>query len=120
MKTKHPSAIFNARALFAFALVGLAALLAMVSVASDPPTSSITVPASSNQTVSVTWTGTIPPMVDGASDCANFADTPLVDQHVPTIVVPTGVYDHVKARFTFNIKWDADAGNDEILTVLNP
>lgn len=87
--------------------------------ASDPPTSVITVPSSVGQTVTVTWTGEIPPLVNGTSDCANLADTPLVDQHMPTVNVPAGIYSTVKAKFTFNIIWP-NADNDEILTVLNP
>ncbi len=80
----------------------------------------ITVPGTSGQTVSVTWAGTIPALVNGTSDCTNVADTPLSDQHLPTIIVPAGVYNNVNAKFTFNISWDGAAGNDEVLTVLNP
>ncbi len=88
--------------------------------ASNPPTSNITVPSIIGQTVSVTWTGEIPALVNGTSDCTNLADTLAVDQHLPTINVPAGVYNNLKAKFTFNITWDGNAGNDEILTVLNP
>jgi hypothetical protein len=122
MKTKRSSesGIFNPRAFAALGLCSIAGLLAMISLASDPPTSMITVPSTNGQTVKVTWTGTIPPLVNGTSNCADLADTPAVDQHVPTIDVPAGAYNTVQAKFTFNIKWDGDAGNDEILTVLNP
>jgi hypothetical protein len=122
MKTKRTSesGIFNPRAFAALGLCGLAALLAMVSFASAPPTSTITVPTEVGKSVTVTWTGTIPPLVNGTSDCKNLADTPAADQHMPTIVVPDGAYDHVSAKFTFNIQWDGAAGNDEILTVVNP
>ncbi|HJT80606.1 MAG TPA: PKD domain-containing protein [Chthoniobacterales bacterium] len=92
----------------------------MLSFASTPPTSTITVPTTIGQTVTVTWTGTIPPLVNGTSDCSALADTPAVDQHVPTIVVPNNVYNTVNAKFTFNISWDEAAGNDEILTVVKP
>jgi PKD repeat protein len=88
--------------------------------ASNPPTSNITVPTSVGQTVSVTWTGEIPALVNGTSDCANLADTLAVDQHLPTINVPSGIYSKLNAKFTFNISWDGDAGNDEILTVIKP
>src|SRR6266545_232330 len=88
--------------------------------ASSPATSNITVPSSAGQTVTVTWTGTIPALVNATSDCANLADTVAVDQHLPTVNVPAGVYSTLKAKFTFNIAWDGTAGNDEILTVLNP
>ena len=94
MKINHSSksGIFNSRVIAAFALSGLGALLAVVSVASDPATSTITVPTQSNQKVTITWTGSIPPGVNGTSDCTNLADTPLADEHKPTIVVPTGAY----------------------------
>jgi hypothetical protein len=114
------SGAFNPRLFFAFILCSVGISLALLSWASSPPTSSITVPSTSGQTVKVTWTGSIPPLVNATSDCTNFADTPVVDQHLPTINVPAGVYNSVKAKFTFNIKWDANAGNDEILTVLKP
>ncbi|MEY2565283.1 MAG: hypothetical protein QOH88_3476 [Verrucomicrobiota bacterium] len=114
------SGLINLRASFAFVLCSIGITLAMFSWASTPPTSTITVPSSSGQTVTVKWTGSIPPLVNATSDCTNLADTPAVDQHLPTINVPSGVYNNVKAKFTFNISWDANAGNDEILTVLKP
>ena len=95
-------------------------MFALFSFASTPGSSNITVPSSSGQTITVTWTGMVPPLANGTSDCANFADTPLVDQHLPTINVPAGVYNTVNAKFTFNITWDDNSGNDEILTVLKP
>src|SRR6266545_1747147 len=94
MKTNHSSesGIFNPRVFVGFGLFAVAVTLAIVSFASDPATSTITVPTTANQVVSVTWTGEIPPLVNGTSDCANLADTPSVDQHLPTIVVPAGAY----------------------------
>ncbi len=62
----------------------------------------------------------VPALVNGTSDCSNLADTPVVDQHLPTITVPAGVYNTVNAKFTFNVTWDDNSGNDEILTVLKP
>jgi hypothetical protein len=114
------SGSFNRRLLTAFALGSLGLLLAVFSFASTPATSNIVVPSTSNQTVTVSWTGTIPPLVNGTSDCTNFADTPVSDQHLPTITVPAGVYNTVNATFTFNISWDGASGNDEVLTVLKP
>src|SRR5215470_8062926 len=87
--------------------------------ASNPATSSITVPSTVGQKVVINWTGSIPPLVNGTSDCSKLADTPAVDQHVSTISVPTGVYNSLNAKFTFNITWP-DASNDEILTVIKP
>src|ERR1051325_11389429 len=94
MKTNHSSksGIFNSRVLAAFALLGIGTLLAVVSVASDPATSTISVPTTQNQRVTITWRGSIPPGVNGTSDCTNLADTPLSDEHKPTIIVPTGAY----------------------------
>src|SRR5882724_5820008 len=89
-------------------------------IASNPPTSNITVPSSTGQKVVINWTGSIPPLVNGASDCSKLADTPAVDQHVSTVNVPTGIYNSLNAKFTFNITWDEAAGNDEILTVIKP
>ena len=114
------SAFFNPRTFAALLLCSIGALFAMFSFASTPPSSNITVPSSSGQTVTVTWTGSIPVLVNGTSDCANLADTPVVDQHLPTITVPAGVYNTLNAKFTFNISWDENSGNDEILTVLKP
>lgn len=89
--------------------------------ASAPATSNITVPSSIGQTVSVTWTGSIPPLTNASSDCTTFADTPAADQHVATINVPGGVYSTVSAQFVFKITWtpvvNANA-SDEILTVV--
>jgi hypothetical protein len=114
------SGVFNPRLLLTLILFAIGVSLAMFSWASNPATSTITVPATAGQTVTVTWTGEIPPLVNGTSECTNFADTPLADQHVPTINVPAGIYNSVNAKFTFTISWDASAGNDEVLTVLNP
>jgi PKD repeat protein len=122
MRINHASesGAFNPRLFFTFVLCSIGGLLAMFSWASDPPSSSITVPSTSGQTVTVHWTGTIPPGVNGTSDCSALADTPAVDQHMPTINVPAGIYNSVNAKFTFNISWDASAGNDEIISVLSP
>jgi hypothetical protein len=114
------SGVFNPRLLLTFALFAAGGSLAFFSWASTPPTSNITVPGSAGQKVEVTWSGEIPPLVNGTSDCTNLADTPLADQHVSTINVPANVYNSVNAKFTFRIEWDENAGNDEVLTVLKP
>src|SRR2546423_5746065 len=123
MKTNHSteSGIFNPRVFVGFGLFAVSALLAIVSFASDPATSTITVPSTPGQQVHVSWTGEIPPGVNGTSDCTNLADTPAADQHLPTIVVPAGVYiTNPHTKFKFRIEWDGADGNDEILTVLKP
>src|SRR5258708_1025481 len=87
--------------------------------ASNPATSNIAVPSTSGQKVVINWTGSVPPLVNGTSDCSKLADTPAVDQHVSTVNVPTGIYNSLNAKFTFNVTWP-NASNDEILTVLKP
>jgi len=77
------------------------------------------VPSSTGQNVVINWTGSIPPLVNGASDCSRLADTPAVDQHVSTVSVPTGIYNSLNAKFTFKITWP-NADNDEVLTVIKP
>ena len=120
MNPASESAVFNPRVFATFGLCLLGVVLGVFSWASDPPTSNITVPGSAGQKVEVTWSGEIPPLVNGTSDCTNLADTPLADQHVSTINVPANIYNSVNAKFTFHIEWDDSAGNDEVLTVLKP
>ena len=99
--------------------VGIVALLASAGVpASIPSSSTVTVPTTAGQTVTDAWTGTIPPGGNPTSDCGGIPAV-LVDEHDVTINVPAGAYDAVDATFKFTISW-ADAGNDEILTVLAP
>ena len=88
-------------------------------LASNPGSSTITVPSTAGQTVVVNWSGSIPPLANGTSDCSKLADSPVVDQHVSTISVPSGVYNSVNAKFAFNIKWN-NSDNDEVLTVIKP
>jgi hypothetical protein len=85
--------------------------------ASMPPSSTVTVPSTAGQTVTDTWTGTIPPGANPTSSCAGFEA--ISDQHTIAINVPPGTYDTIDAAFKFTITW-ADATNDEILTVLDP
>jgi hypothetical protein len=99
------------------ACVTLAAIT--TTIASNPGTSNITVPSSSGQKVVINWTGSIPPLVNGTSDCSKLAGTPAVDQHVSTVTVPNNIYNSLNAKFTFQITW-ANSDNDEILTVIKP
>src|SRR6476619_2176744 len=120
IKSNSRSGIFNPRLILTTTRFGIGGSLAFFSWAATPPTSNVTVPGSAGQKVEVTWSGEIPALVNGTSDCTNFADTPLADQHVSTINVPANLYNSVNAKFTFRIEWDENAGNDEVLTVLRP
>ncbi|HXF97982.1 MAG TPA: hypothetical protein VNJ46_05145 [Gaiellaceae bacterium] len=112
---RRPARLATALAAGSIALAAL--LLAGAGVASTPPSSTLTVPSSPGQTVTATWTGTIPAGANPTSSCAGFET--LSDRHEVTIQVPPGTYDVVDAAFRFTIEW-ADATNDEILTVLDP
>ena len=117
-------ATLRRRALF-HAMLAVGLVVGMIGVgtsqASTPPSSTVTVPTSVGQTVTDTWTGSIPPGTNAASDCSLYpSGSPSVDQHLVTVNVPAGAYGAVQADFTFNISWDGSAGNDEILTVVDP
>ena len=103
IKSTSNSGVFNPRLLLTFFLCAIGASLAVFSWASNPATSTITVPSAVGQTITVTWTGEIPPLANATSDCTNLADTPTVDQHLPTINVPAGIYNSLNAKFEFNI-----------------
>jgi uncharacterized repeat protein (TIGR01451 family) len=110
------------KAIFAFGLV--VGLVAMGTArASTPPTGSVTVPSTINQTVTDTWTGSIPAGANATSDCSGFPD-PVLDHHLIQVNVPAGVYSTLNASFTFTIDWTPVSGdettNDEILTVIDP
>src|SRR5438552_6822093 len=116
------SGLFNARVLLAFSLCSVGAWLALLSFAAMPPTSNVTVPSAIGQTVTVMWTGTIPPGSNPSSNCAVLADQPLLaDQHNSTVTVPAGIYNTLTAQFTFKITWTPvvdPSASDEILTVI--
>jgi|GEM_PF-2134367 len=106
--------------------LGAALLLAALAVivgsapASTPPTSAVAVPTTVGQTVTDTWTGTIPiGSVNPASTCD--AATPVTeDTHAVTVTVPANVYTTLRAEFTFSIEWTPTTNinvNDEILSV---
>jgi hypothetical protein len=123
MKTNlfSKSGLFNPRILLAFSLCSVGTLLVMLSFASSPPADNVTVPSTIGQTVTKTWTGTIPVLTNASSDCTVLADSAVADTHTSTIIVPAGVYNTVSAQFTFNIAWTPVTNintSDEILTVV--
>ena len=89
--------------------------------ASTPSTDSITVPSTIGPPVSVSWTGSIPPLTNASSNCTALADLPAADTHTSTINVLPGTYSAVSALFTFKITWTPVVNintSDEILTVV--
>jgi hypothetical protein len=88
--------------------------------ASTPPSSTVTVPARAGETVTVTWTGTIPPAATPTSDCN---DAVVSDSHLIGITTPRRGYDRIDATFEFSIAWTPSSPStgtsDEILTVNN-
>src|SRR5918999_635912 len=97
---------------------GVVLLAAGSGIASNPATSTLTVPTTAGQTVSAEWEGTIPSGANPTSNCSGFEA--VSDQHAVTINVAPGTYSStLEATFTFTITW-ADATHDEILTVLDP
>jgi hypothetical protein len=105
--------------ILAAALVG-AGVVGAAASASTPATSTVTVPATPGQTVTASWTGTIPPGTDPLSDCNDAATS---DAHGITFAVPSGAYNTVNATVTVKVHWvpsnpsGAEDVNDEILTV---
>src|SRR6058998_1720680 len=95
----------------------VAALMSGSAAGSVPPASTVTVPTTTGQ-ITDTWTGTIMPGANATSDCSAPFDL-ISDLHEVTINVTPGTYDTIDAQFKFTITW-ADAGNDEILTVVDP
>ena len=100
--------------------LSLAAALAGPSLATTP--SALTIPGTPGQTVTATFTGTIPPGANPNNDCAG-APAPTISENTIALNVPSGVYDLVDASVLFKITWTpviATTANDEILTILNP
>ena len=96
-------------------VAGLVAI-SVPALASTPPSHTVTAPAA-GATTTVTWTGTIPPGVNPASQCTGAPGTE--DDHTIELQVPAGLYDSATTEATFTIRW-GDAGDDEILSVTGP
>lgn len=112
------------------AIVGLIAMAAFGVVnlsrteASDPPSQDVTIPTEPGQTVTVTWTGTIPPGTNPSSGCELDPSGATEDVHTIALDVPEGAYQQIVADVTFSITWTPPSGDentaDEILTVAAP
>ena len=100
--------------LFIAALGGLSLGAAQ---ASDPPSHDVTVPTVVGQTVTVSWTGVVPPGASGAAtNSCVVGDTSVEDHHLINLTVPNGAYDSVSVAANFTIAWE-EAGSDLVLTV---
>src|SRR2546423_6517315 len=89
---------------------------------STPANSNLTVPTTPGQSVSVTYTGTIPAASVNPNECATEGGT-TADAHTVTITAPPGGYKTVNAVFLVSIKWTPnvnEATSDEILTLEAP
>lgn len=86
--------------------------------ASTPPSSTVTVPSRIGESVTVTWSGTIPA---GATPTSSCNDAVLSDTHLVGVTAPRRGYDRFDALFEFSITWTPPTGvsnaTDEILTV---
>ncbi len=101
-------------------VLAVIALPTSPSAASDPQSSTLTVPSTPKQTVSSPFTGTAPPGAIATSACPTGA--PVSDEHTLELTAPAGVYDAVTASIRFQVKWTPvtpGVGNDLILTVLD-
>ncbi|HEX5760415.1 MAG TPA: fibronectin type III domain-containing protein [Thermoanaerobaculia bacterium] len=96
-----------------------AAALVFISLpvlASEPPAHDLTVPTTAGQTVTVEWTGLVPPGTIGVATNSCTSGV-LEDHHLVNLTVPAGAYDSVQVTAAFHIEWD-DGGQDLVLTVL--
>ena len=106
-------------------LAALAAIGALQIGAATPSTQSVTVPGKIGQTVSVSWTGTIPPASPHPTSDCNGAGVGT-DQDDIAVTIPRKGYDKFDGVFTFQISWTpsnptgAEDVNDEVLTVNGP
>jgi hypothetical protein len=108
----------------AAALVAAILLISTGSVgASTPQSGSVTVPSTPGQSVSDTWTGTIPSGANPTSDCSGLPST-SVDEHDIQVTVPAGIYSTLNAQFSFSITWTPGTPTedtaDQVLTVIGP
>jgi hypothetical protein len=95
-----------------------AALLcwSLPALASEPPSGDLAVPTTAGETVTVEWTGSVPPGAPGAATNSCTSGV-LEDHHVINLTVPDGAYANVQVTAAFHVEWD-DGGQDLVLTVL--
>jgi hypothetical protein len=107
--------------LLVLALVGAIAVLTSGSEAATPLHQSITAPTTPGQTVSRTWSGTIPSVSDGEGTSSCNGRLTGVDPADIHIHVPTGAYNKVDIDYKFTITFAplSNPLNDEVLTVIN-
>jgi hypothetical protein len=89
---------------------------ALPAAASDPPSHDLAVPTALGQTLTVEWTGMVPPGTPGAATNTCTSGV-LEDNHIINLSVADGAYDGVQVTAGFHIEWD-DGGQDLVLTVL--
>jgi hypothetical protein len=107
--------------LLVLAVVGAIAVLTSGSEAATPLHQSITAPTTPGQTVSRTWSGTIPSVSDGEGTSSCNGRLTGVDPADIHIHVPTGAYNKVDIDYKFTITFAplSNPVNDEVLTVIN-
>src|SRR3954453_16615826 len=102
----------------ALLLVAAVSLAATARQAATPASQDVVAPTTAGQTVTINWSGDIPPVSDGEGTSSCKDRLPGVDPEGIHITVPAGAYDTVDIDYKFSITWD-DASNDEVLTVVN-
>ena len=116
------AAVIRGALALAVAALATAALGALHGGAATPTTQGVTVPAKIGQSVSVSWTGTIPVASAHPTNDCNAAGVGS-DQADVAVTIPRKGYDRFDAVFTFQIAWTPsnptgqETLNDEILTV---
>src|SRR5947208_2415553 len=116
------------RAAARVAVIGVLTALAVVAIgvmhgsAATPQTQSVAVPSKAGQTVTVSWSGTIPAASPHPTNTCNGPGVGSDDEGI-TVTVPRKGYDRFDAVFTFQITWTPsnptgdESLNDEVLTV---
>src|SRR3954453_4066988 len=116
------------RAAARVAVIGVLTALAVVAIgvmhgsAATPQTQSVAVPSKAGQTVTVSWSGTIPAASPHPTSTCNGPGAGSDDEGL-SVTVPRKGYDRFDAVFTFQITWTPsnpsgdESLSDEVLTV---